>query len=339
MTRIALDLYTRSMQALVIREPGKPETLELSSVPTPEPGRGEVRVRIRASAVNRADLLFVRGLYKLSPDATPGVPGLEFAGEVEVVGEGVTEHAAGDRVFGVLGGGGFAEQVVVHARRIARIPDNLSFAEAAAVPEAFTTAWDAMVVQAGLVAGEDVLVHAAGSGVGTAAIQVARAVGARAIGTARTAQKLERARSLGLAASIVTSGPSFAREVLAETGGRGADVVVELVGGGFVAEDVVCLAPRGRIVVIGTMAGGRAEIDLHMLMIKRGVLRGTVLAARPIEDKIVAGRLLERHVAPLLASGVLRPVVDRALPWTRAVDAMAALGSNETFGKVVLTMD
>jgi NADPH:quinone reductase-like Zn-dependent oxidoreductase len=245
----------------------------------------------------------------------------------------------GDRVFGVVGGGGFAEQAVVHARRLARIPDGLSFAEAAAVPEVFTTAWDAMIVQAGLVAGEHVLIHAAGSGVGTAAIQIARAIGAHPIGTARTAEKLERARALGLVEAICVTGPSFSREVLARTGGRGADVVVELVGGAFVGEDVACLAPRGRIVVIGTMAGGRAEVDLHTLMVKRGVLRGTVLGGRPLEDKIIAGRLLELHLAPLFARGALRPVVDRTLPWTRAVEALGVVESNTTFGKVVLTID
>jgi NADPH2:quinone reductase len=332
----ACPIYNVPMQAMVIREPGDPRSLELRSVATPQPVRGEVRVRVHATAVNRADLLFVRGRYVLSADATPGVPGLEIAGVVDAVGEGVTEHAVGHRVFGVVGGGGFAEYVVVHARRLARIPDTLTFPDAAAVPEVFTTAWDAMVDQARLVAGEHVLIHAAGSGVGTAAVQLARVIGAESIGTSRSADKLERARALGLREAIAVSGPSFAREVLDRTGGRGVDVVVELVGGAFVAEDIACLAARGRIVVIGTVAGGSATIDLHALMVKRASLRGTVLGGRPIEDKILAGRMLERHIVPLLENGSLRPMVDRVFPWTQAADALLLLESNATFGKVVL---
>jgi putative PIG3 family NAD(P)H quinone oxidoreductase len=324
------------MQAMVIREPGDAWALEPQSIDTPQPVRGEVRVRVEATAVNRADLLFVRGRYTLAPEAPPGVPGLEIAGVVDAVGEGVVDHAVGDRVFGVVGGGGYAEYVVTHARRLARIPKDLSFTDAAAVPEVFTTAWDALVDQAGLVAGENVLIHAAGSGVGTAALQVTRAIGARAIGTSRTASKLERARALGLAEAIVVAGPTFAPEVLDRTAGRGVDVVIELVGGAFVAEDVACLAPRGRIIVVGVVGGSRAAIDLHPLMVKRALLRGTVLSGRPIEDKILAGRMLERHLVPLFEAAALRPVVDRVLPWTQASEALRALESNETFGKIVL---
>jgi putative PIG3 family NAD(P)H quinone oxidoreductase len=327
------------MQALVLRQPGDPgDALELRSIDAPQPSRGEVRVRVRAAALNRADLLFVRGRYTLAPDAPPGVPGLEIAGEVDAAGDGVDELSPGDRVFGVLGGGGFAEYAVVHARRLARIPSAIDFAEAASIPEAFTTAWDALVDQAGLAAGEAVLVQAAGSGVGTAAIQIGRAIGARVLGTARTAEKLERARALGLTegCGIVSPGPSFAGEVRARTGGCGVDVVLELVGGAYVAEDIACLAPRGRIVVVGTMAGTRADVDLHVLMRKRARIHGTVLGARPLEDKIAAARSFERHVVPLFASGALRPVVDCVLPWTQAGDAFRRLESNATFGKVVL---
>ncbi|HEY8088243.1 MAG TPA: NAD(P)H-quinone oxidoreductase [Polyangiaceae bacterium] len=326
------------MRAIVIREPGGPEVLEAREVPTPEPTRGEVRVRVRATAVNRADLLQRMGLYPAPPGSPEDIPGLEIAGEVDAVGEGVTEPSPGDRVFGLVGGGAYAEHVVVPARTLARMPAGMSFTDAAAIPEAYLTAWDAMVAQAGLSSGEIVLVHAAGSGVGTAGILIAAAVGAHPIGTARTADKLERARALGLKDGIVVEKGAFAREVLARTGGRGADVVLELVGGAYVPEDVACLAMKGRIVVVGTMAGNAVEVDLHVLMRKRATLRGTMLRSRPLEEKILAARALEKHLVPLFESGALRPVVDRVLPLEQAAEAHRAMQSNDTFGKLVLSV-
>jgi putative PIG3 family NAD(P)H quinone oxidoreductase len=324
------------MRAIVIRQPGGPEVLELRDVPSPEPSRGEVRVRVRATAVNRADLLQRLGRYPAPPGSPADIPGLEFAGEVDALGDGVTELARGDRVFGIVGGGGYAEQLVVHARALARMPQGTPFTEAAAVPEAFVTAWDAMIEQGRLTSGEWVLVHAAGSGVGTATLQLARAVGARTVGTARTTEKLARAREYGLDEGIVTADARFADEVMARTGGGGADVVVDLVGGAYVRENFSCLAMRGRIVVVGMMAGASCELDLPLLMHKRAELRGTVLRARPLEEKILAAQALERHVVPLLARGAVRPVVDRTLPLSRAAEAHALMQSNETFGKIVL---
>jgi putative PIG3 family NAD(P)H quinone oxidoreductase len=324
------------MRAIVIREPGGPEVLEMREVALPEPSRGEVRVRVRATAVNRADLLQRMGRYPAPPGAPTDVLGLEFAGEVEALGDGVTELARGDRVMGLSGGGAYAEQIVVHARTLARIPEPMSFADAAAIPEAFVTAWDAMVSQAGLSAGETVLVHAAGSGVGTAAVQIARAIGARAIGTTRTPQKVGRARELGLEEAIIVEGGRFAAEVLSRTDERGADVVLELVGGGYVAEDVACLAHRGRLVLVGTMAGARADLDLGLLMRKRAEIRGTMLRSRPLEEKIVAGQALQKHLVPLFAVGTLRPVVDRVLPLARAADAHRLMQNGDLFGKLVL---
>jgi len=324
------------MRAIVIREPGGPEVLELRDLPSPEPSRGEVRVRVRATAVNRADLLQRMGMYPAPPGSPADIPGMEVAGEVDLVGDGVTELARGDRVYGIVGGGGYAEQVVVHARAIARIPAAMGATEAAAIPEAFVTAWDAMVDQAHLAAGETVLVHAVGSGVGTAALQIALAVGARVIGTARTPEKMGRARQWGLADAIVVENGIFADEVLARTGGRGVDVVLELVGGAYVAQDIACIAPRGRIVVVGAMAGVRADVDLTALMRKRAELRGTVLRSRPLEEKILATRALDRHMGPLFAAGTLRPVVDRVLPLAQAAEAHRIVQKNETFGKVVL---
>lgn len=324
------------MRAIVIREPGGPEVLELREVPTPEPQRGEVRVRVRATAVNRADMLQRMGQYPAPPGWPQDIPGMEIAGEVDALGEGVADLAKGDRVFGLVGGGGYAENVVVHARTLAHMPPDMSFADAAAIPEVFVTAWDAMVDQAGLAPGETVLVHAVGSGVGTAGVQIARAVGARAIGTARTPQKIGRARELGLEHGIVVEGAKFADEVLAQTGGAGVDVVLELVGGAYVAQDLACLALKGRIVVVGMMAGTQADIALPQLMHKRAILRGTVLRARPLEERILSARSLQRHLVPLFASGALRPVVDRVFPLARAADAHRLMQKNETFGKLVL---
>jgi NADPH:quinone reductase-like Zn-dependent oxidoreductase len=223
--------------------------------------------------------------------------------------------------------------VVVHGRTVARIPAALSFTEAAAVPEAFITAWDAAVTQAGLSAGETVLIHAAGSGVGTAAVQIARAIGARSIGTARTAEKLERTRALGLDHGVLAGDGRFAGAVSA----IGApDVILELVGGDYLAEDLRCVAPRGRIVLISTMAGARAELDLGAILRLRLVVRGTVLRARPLEEKIAVTQAFARHLVPLFERGVLRPVVDRVLPLGAAAEAHAYLASNAGFGKVVL---
>jgi putative PIG3 family NAD(P)H quinone oxidoreductase len=325
------------VKAIVVTEPGGPEKLALRDVPAPEPQRGEVRVRVRATAVNRADLLQRMGLYPAPPGSPADIPGLEIAGEVEVLGDGVRELAVGDRVFGVVGGGGYAERVVAHARTLARMPDGLSFTDAAAVPEAFITAWDALFEQARLGPGERVLVHAAGSGVGTAAVQIARALGARCIGTARTADKLERARALGMHDGVLVEKGRFADAVCERTGGAGVDVVLELVGGAYVAEDLGCIAERGRIVLVGLLAGMRApELDLGVLLRKRVSLVGTVLRARPLEEKIAATRSFARHVVPLIASGALCPVVEAVLPLERAAEAHERMAKGDLFGKLVL---
>lgn len=326
------------MRAVVIREPGGPEVLELRELPAPVPSRGEVRVRVRAAGVNRADLIQRMGRYPAPPDAPADIPGLELAGEIDRVGEGVTELAVGDRVFGLVGGGAYAEQVVVHARALARVPAGMSFTDAAASPEAFVTAYDAMVTQGRLAAGETALVHAAGSGVGTAAVQIARAIGARALGTARSEDKLARARALGMEGGVCVTGERFADAVLAQTGGRGVDVVLELVGGRYVTEDLGCVAPGGRIVLVGLMAGAMANVNLAAMLTKRIELRGTVLRSRPLEEKLALARVFERHLVPLLASGALRPVVDRVIPIEAVREAHEYVGSNTGFGKVVLEL-
>jgi NADPH2:quinone reductase len=321
------------MKAVVIREPGGPDVLELRDVPDPEPGRGEVRVRVRAAAVNRADVLQRLGVYPAPPGSPKDIPGLEYSGEIDALGEDAGDLAVGDRVFGIAGGGTYAQKIVLPARTVARMPRELSFTDGAAVPEAFLTAYDAFE-QARLRPGERVLISAVGSGVGTAAVQIARALGARPLGTARSADKIERAKALGLAWGAVAPDGRFADAVTKAFGG--VDVVLELAGGAYVAEDLACLAPRGRIVLVGLLAGTRADVDLGVLLRKRATLVGTVLRARPLEEKILAARTLEREIGALLADGKLAPVVDRVLPLASARTAHEAMQKNETFGKIVL---
>ena len=327
------------MRAIVIEEPGGPEVLVLRDAPTPEPGRGEVRVRVRATAVNRADLLQRMGLYPAPPDSPQQIPGLEYAGEIDALGPGVIGWNVGDRVFGLVGGGAYAEQLVAHAETLARIPPSLSFTDAAAIPEAFITAWDAMVAQAGLGAGETVLVSAVGSGVGTAAVQIARALSARALGTARTAAKLARAGKLGMDRGFAVADGKFADDVLRATEGRGADVVLELVGGAYLAEDLVCAAPRARIVLVGMMGGTRADLDQTLIMRKRLTIMGTQMRNRPLGEKIAVGQMFAHHVVPLVASGALQPIVDRVFPLAEAAAAHTAMACNDCFGKLVLAVD
>ena len=324
-----------TMRAIAITKPGGPDVLALVERETPQPSRGEVRVRVRATAINRADLLQRMGAYPAPADAPPDIPGLELAGEVEALGPGVERLAVGDRVFGLVGGGAYAEQLVTPERALAKIPDGMSFEDAAAVPEAFITAHDAIVGHAGLTAGETLLIHAVGSGVGTAAVQLGRALGAFTIGTARTPDKLERAKALGLDAGVVAESNRFADAVRA-VDPAGAHVVLELVGGGYLDEDLRCTRPLGRIVLVGLMAGVRSELDLGLILRKRLRIMGTVLRARPLEEKLAVMRTFEDQVVPLFARGKLRPVIDVVLPLDQAAQAHARMASNVGFGKIVL---
>ena len=301
--------------------------------PRPEPSRGEVRIRVRATAINRADLLQRMGGYPAPADAPADIPGLEFAGEVEALGPGVERLAVGDRVFGLVGGGAYAEAIVAHERAVARIPDGLSYEQAAAIPEAFITAHDAMVGQAGLRGGETLLVHAVGSGVGTAAVQLGRALGVFVIGTARSAEKLARARELGLGAGVVPDGHKFADAVRKH---GEPSVILELIGGPYVDEDIRTSAVLGRIVLVGLLAGGRNEVDLGGLLRKRLRVFGTVLRARPLEEKIAAIRSFEAHVVPLVQRGLIAPVIDTVMDLDEAAAAHARMASNAGFGKIVL---
>ncbi|MCX5748098.1 MAG: NAD(P)H-quinone oxidoreductase [Proteobacteria bacterium] len=322
------------MRAIVITKPGGPDVLAVVDRPTPEPARGEVRVRVRATAVNRADLLQRMGAYPAPAGEPVDIPGLEVAGEVDALGPDATRFAIGDRVMGLVGGGGYAEAIVSHERALARIPEGMTFEDAAAIPEAFVTAHDAMR-QADVRGGETLLVHAVGSGVGTAACQLGRAFGLRVLGTARTPDKLARARDLGLDVGIVPDGGKFA-DLVKRTDPDGVHAILELVGGGYVDEDLRCVQLLGRIVLVGLMAGVRAELDLGLLLRRRARVFGTVLRARPLEEKIAAMRAFETSVVPLFARGLVRPVVDVVLPLAEAAQAHARMASNVGFGKIVL---
>lgn len=329
------------MRAAIITRPGGPEVLEVRDVPRPVPAPDEVLVRVHASALNRADLLQRRGRYPAPPGAPADIGGLEFAGEVAGLGERARQWRVGDRVYGITGGGAHAEYLVAQERTLAAIPASLDWTQAAAVPEAFITAHDALVTQAQLRAGDRVLVHAAGSGVGLAGIQLARALRAVPFGTARSAWKIDRAREYGLEDGLVLAGDlaPLGEAVRRWTGGAGLDIVLELVGGPYVAASVDAMAPLGRLILIGTMAGGSSELPLGRVLGGRLTIRGTVLRARPLEEKILATRAFAAQVGPLLADGIVRPVVDSVFPLDRIAEAHERVESNQTFGKVVLRMD
>ncbi len=327
------------MKAVVFEGKGGPEIIAVKELPDPAPSRGEVLVRVRAAALNRADLLQRRGLYPPPPGYRGDVPGMELAGEVAALGEGVTRWKVGDRVMAITAGEAQAELCAVHERTLLPIPERLSFAEAGALPEAGITAHDALFTLGGLRPGMTVLVHAVGSGVATVALQIARAAGATVIGTSRTAAKLERARALGLDHGIRVEGepPRFA-EAVRKIAGEGVPLVLEFVGAPYLGEDLAALAPQGRVVVIGTMGGVKAQLDLGLLLRTRATVVGTVLRPRPLEEKIAATRAFGRDVLPLVAAGKVKPVVDAVLPLARAREAHERMERNETFGKLVLEL-
>jgi NADPH:quinone reductase len=329
------------MRAAVITRPGGPEVLEIQSRPIPDPTPGELLVRVHASALNRADLSQRTGHYPAPPGAPPDIPGVEFAGEVAALGAGVTEWRNGDRVFGIVGGGGNAEYVLADARSVTRVPAALSWVEAAAIPEAFITAHDALVSQAAVRRGERVLIHAVGSGVGLAATQLAHALGAIAYGTARTPDKVERAREYGLSDGVVVGDDVGVIPAAVErwTAGQGIDVTLDLVGGPYVAAGIRAAALRGRIMLIGTVAGRDAMIPVGMVLGKRLVLRGTVLRARSLEEKRAVAAAFARDVIPLIDAGTLRATIDNVYALDEIATAHERMASNRTFGKIVLRSD
>ena len=326
------------MRAIKIVAHGGVEGLEVAEVERPQAAGDHMLVRVRAAALNRADLLQRRGHYPAPKGAPADIPGLEFAGEVAASGAEARRWRAGARVFGITGGGAQAEYVAVPENTLAEIPANLGWEEAAAVPEAFITAHDALFTQGNLALGERVIVHAAGSGVGLAAVQLARATGAQTLGTARTGEKLERARAYGLDEACVVQGDpqAFADAARAWTNDAGVELILDLVGAAYLAANLGALAPRGRLLLVGTMAGATAPLDFRQVMGRRLRIMGTVLRARSAEEKARATRLFAAHVSPLLARGQVRPVIDSVYDLSDIRAAHERLESNETFGKIVL---
>lgn len=317
--------------------------LEVSERPVPEAGPDGVVVRVHGAGLNRADLLQRMGRYPAPPGAPADIPGMEFAGIVESVGANVESPAVGDRVCAITGGGAQAEYVAIPAVHCAAVPEHLDLVAMGGVPEVFVTAHDALVTQANLAAGEWLLVHAIGSGVGTAALQLARAWGARVVGTARSADKLDRSRSLGLDAGITPTRSAdgaldvdaLAWQIVEATDG-GPNVVLDTVGGDYVIADLNAAAPKARIVLIGTIAGGRANLPLMSILAKRLSVIGTVLRGRDVAEKAAATDAFVRDVMPLIADHRIEPVVDATFPLAEADAAYALLESDKTFGKVIL---
>lgn len=324
------------MRAAVITQAGGPEVLEVRDVPRPSPADGQILVRVAATALNRADLIQRRGGHPAPAGWPSDIPGLEYAGTVEAVAAGVDRFAPGDRVMGLVGGGAYAEYLAVHQAEVMPVPAALDLEQAAAVPEAFITAHDAILTQAGLSEGENLLVHAAGSGVGTAALQIAKAVGARTFGTARTGWKLDRAAEYGLDVAINVSDRDFVDVIEGDTAAHGADVILDLVGGDYLTGNLRCLARFGRIIIVGLVAGRSAQLDMRALMSKRGMIRGTMLRTRTASEKAEATSAFAEFGLPLLENGALRPVIDRVLSLEDVAEAHRVMEESDNFGKIVL---
>ncbi|MER7394385.1 NAD(P)H-quinone oxidoreductase [Streptomyces sp. NPDC000151] len=325
------------MRAITITEPGGPEALVWAEVPAPQLSEGEVLVRVAASAVNRADVVQRQGFYDPPPGASP-YPGLECAGMITEVGPGVSGWAVGDEVCALLAGGGYAEQVAVPAGQLLPLPKGLDLTAAAALPEVACTVWSNIFMVAHLRPGETLLVHGGSSGIGTMAIQLAKAVGARVAVTAGSGDKLERCAELGADVLINYREQDFVEEIRKATDGRGADVILDIIGAKYLADNVRALATNGRMTVIGLQGGRKAELDLGALLTKRAAVAGTSLRGRPVEEKAAIVAAVREHVWPLIENGQVRPIVDRTLPMAEAAEAHRIVEQSSHIGKVVLTV-
>lgn len=333
------DALPSTMRAVVITAPGGPEVLRIEQRPVPAPAQREVLIRVHGSAMNRADVLQRQGRYPPPPGAPVDVPGIELAGVVAAQGGGATRWPLGTRVFGLVGGGAHADYAVAHEDTLCRVPDALDWTAASAVPEAFITANDALD-QAQATRGDTVLIHAVASGVGLAAVQLVRARGGVALGTSRSVAKTERARELGMddGFDAGTGLDALADWVRQRTGGRGANVALDLVGGPYLRPTIDALAPGGRVILIGTVAGGEATIPLGAVLRKRLTIRGTVLRSRALDERTRDARAFASEVVPLLQSGTVQPVIDRVFPLDQIAEAHRLVESNATVGKVVVRM-
>ena len=325
------------MRAVVLRSHGGPDVLQFEDVASPIIGEQDILVTVAATALNRADLLQRMGFYPNPFPSGPEIPGLEFAGTVAAIGEKVTAWSIGDRVMGITSGGAYAEQLSIHERQAMAVPSGMSLHDAAGIPEVFITAWDALVVQGGLTSGRWAMVHAGASGVGTAAIQICKAIGARIVVTC-SGGKVEACRALGADVVVDYGTQDFVTEVAAATGGAGVDVIVDVIGGDYVERNVASLAVKGHIIQVGVMAGKPVSFNVGLLLGKRATITGTVLRARPLEEKIAISQRFASEMLPLFDSGELKPVIDSTYAFAEIASAHEYMATNGNVGKIVITV-
>lgn len=326
-----------SMTAIAIREPGGPEMLVPETIPVPVPGRGEILVRVRTAGVNRPDVIQRLGFYAPPPGA-PSTPGLEIAGEVVATGPGVTRWSLGDRVCALVGGGGYAQYCLAHETHALPVPKGISDIEAGGIPETFFTVWTNVFERGRLQAGESLLIHGGSSGIGTTAIQLARAWGARVFATAGNSEKCAACERLGAEKAINYRDQDFVKEVKALTGGRGVDVILDMVGGDYMARNITAAAQDGRIVSIAFLNGSKAEVDFMPMMLKRLTLTGSTLRARSIEEKARLADALRQQVWPLIEAGKVKPLIEKTFPLAEASKAHALMEASSHIGKIILTV-
>ena len=325
------------MRAVVLRSHGGPDVLQFEDVASPIIGEQDILVTVAATALNRADLLQRMGFYPNPFPSGPEIPGLEFAGTVAAIGEKVTAWSIGDRVMGITSGGAYAEQLAIHERQAMAVPSGMALQDAAGIPEVFITAWDALVVQGGLTSGRWAMVHAGASGVGTAAIQICKAIGARIVVTC-SGGKVDACRALGADVVVDYGTKDFVAEVATATGGAGVDVILDVIGGDYVERNIASLAVKGHIIQVGVMAGKPVPFNIGLLLGKRASITGTVLRARPLEEKIAISQRFASEMLPLFSTGQLKPVIDSVYAFADIASAHEYMASNGNVGKIVITV-
>ena len=326
------------MTAIAIRKPGGPEVLEPEQRPVPAPGAGEILIKVAAAGVNRPDVMQRQGLYPPPPGASD-IPGLELAGTVVALGPQASRWKLGDRVMALVSGGGYAEYCVAHESHALAIPEGLSFAEAAAIPETFFTVWHNAFERGGLKSGETLLIHGGTSGIGTTAIQLAKAFGARVITTAGSPEKCEAARKLGADVAVNYKTEDFVRATKEATGGKGAQVIVDMVGGDYIERNYEAAGVEGRIVQIAFQGSPKATVDFRRVMLKRLHHTGSTLRARSVADKAAIAAAVAEKVMPLVAAGKVKPVMDSSFPLADAAKAHARMETSAHIGKIVLVVE
>ena len=323
------------MKAVVLRTHGGLEALQFEDVASPVMGEYDILVSVAATALNRADLLQRMGFY---PDPFPSdveIPGLEFAGRVSAKGARVTAWNIGDAVMGVVSGGAYAEELVIHERQAIAVPSTVAVNDAAAIPEVFITAWDALVLQGGLTSGRWCMVHAGASGVGTASIQIAKAIGARIIVTC-SAGKVQACKNLGADVVVDYGSQDFVEEVAKATNNVGVDVILDVIGGEYVDRNIASLAVKGRIIQVGVMAGKPLPFNVGSLLAKRASITGTVLRARPLEEKVAISQRFAAELLPLFETGALKPIIDSRYAFANIAEAHEFMASNGNVGKIII---